>query len=1095
MPKRNDIKKILLIGSGPIIIGQACEFDYSGTQACRALRDEGYKVILVNSNPATIMTDPETADVTYIEPLTTEMLEMIIEKERPEAILPTMGGQTALNLAVELSERGILEKYNVELIGAKLPAIKKAEDRELFKKAMESIGLEVPRSMNVTTMEEGLEAVEHVKFPAIIRPSFTLGGTGGSIAYNMEEYKVNLKRALELSPVHLVLIEESIIGWKEFELEVMRDCRDNVVIICSIENVDPMGIHTGDSITVAPAQTLTDKEYQRMRDASINIIREIGVDTGGSNIQFALNPDNGRMVVIEMNPRVSRSSALASKATGFPIAKIAAKLAVGLTLDEIPNDITRETPASFEPTIDYVVTKFPRFAFEKFPDADSTLTIQMKSVGEAMSIGRTFKESLGKALRSMEIDSYGFESIDVSVDELKAKLKIPKSDRIWHVAQSFRLGMSIEEVHELTNIDPWFLHNIKQIIEVEDKITKQRAKNADVLISPEMLREAKEHGLSDRRIAGLLETDEKSIREERKKNKIGPVYKLIDTCAAEFKAYTPYLYSTYERPFYSIDRNGKHTPPMVECEAGPTQRKKIIILGSGPNRIGQGIEFDYCCVHAVYALKEIGFETIMINCNPETVSTDYDTSDKLYFEPLTLEDVMSIIEKEKPEGVVVQFGGQTPLKLAVPLEREGVKILGTSPDSIDRAEDRERFKTLLERLDLRQPESGTAKSVEEAVRIAAGIGYPVMVRPSYVLGGRAMEIVYDEVSIKDYMNRAVKASPEHPVLVDRYLEDAIEIDVDAISDGKDVIVGGVMEHIEEAGIHSGDSACTIPPHSLSPEIIEEIKVYTRLLAIDLNVIGLMNIQYAVKDNDIYILEVNPRASRTIPFVSKATGIPLAKMAAKVMAGRTLKELGLTSEINISHTAVKEAVFPFDRFAGVDTILGPEMKSTGEAMGIDKDFGRAYSKAETSSKNTMPLKGRVFISVKDKDKPSLPLMVGKFIEMGFSVTATGGTAAFLSEHGLKVDTVYKVGEGRPDIVDLIKNNEINFVINTVSDAKAQRDSFSIRESALRQGVPYTTTISGAKAAVNAIEVVLKEDLSVRSLQEYHKDISGLRTKKD
>jgi carbamoyl-phosphate synthase large subunit len=1093
LPKRNDIKKILLIGSGPIIIGQACEFDYSGTQACRALREEGYKVILVNSNPATIMTDPETADVTYIEPLTSGMLEMIIEKERPEAILPTMGGQTALNLAVELSEKGILEKYNVELIGAKLPAIKKAEDRELFKKAMESIGLEVPRSMNVTTMEEGLEAVEHVKFPAIIRPSFTLGGTGGSIAYNMEEYKVNLKRALELSPVHLVLIEESIIGWKEFELEVMRDCRDNVVIICSIENVDPMGIHTGDSITVAPAQTLTDKEYQRMRDASINIIREIGVDTGGSNIQFALNPDNGRMVVIEMNPRVSRSSALASKATGFPIAKIAAKLAVGLTLDEIPNDITRETPASFEPAIDYVVTKFPRFAFEKFPDADSTLTIQMKSVGEAMSIGRTFKESLGKALRSMEIDSYGFESVDVSVDELKARLKIPKSDRIWHVAQSFRLGMSIEEVYELTRIDPWFLHNIKQIIEVEDKITKQRAKNADVLISPEMLREAKEHGLSDRRIAGLIGTDEKSVREERKKNKIEPVYKLIDTCAAEFKAYTPYLYSTYERPFYSIAGDGKHTPHIVECEAEPTQRKKIIILGSGPNRIGQGIEFDYCCVHAVYALKEIGFETIMINCNPETVSTDYDTSDKLYFEPLTLEDVMSIIEKEKPEGVVVQFGGQTPLKLAVPLEREGVKILGTSPDSIDRAEDRERFKTLLERMDLRQPESGTAKSVEEAVRIAAGIGYPVMVRPSYVLGGRAMEIVYDEVSIKDYMKRAVKASPEHPVLVDKYLEDAIEIDVDAISDGKDVIVGGVMEHIEEAGIHSGDSACSIPPHSLSSEIIEQIKIYTRLLAIELNVIGLMNIQYAVKDNDIYILEVNPRASRTIPFVSKATGIPLAKMAAKVMAGMSLKDLGLTSEIKISHTAVKEAVFPFDRFAGVDTILGPEMKSTGEAMGIDKDFGRAYSKAETSSKNTMPLKGRVFISVKDKDKPSLPPMAGKLIEMGFSVTATGGTAAFLGVHGLKVDTVYKVGEGRPDIVDLIKNNEINFVINTVSDAKAQRDSFSIRESALRQGVPYTTTLSGAKAAVNAIEVVLKEDLSVRSLQEYHKDISGLRTK--
>jgi carbamoyl-phosphate synthase large subunit len=1081
LPKRDDIKKILLIGSGPIIIGQACEFDYSGTQACRALRDEGYKVVLVNSNPATIMTDPETADATYIEPLTSEMLEMIIAKERPEAVLPTMGGQTALNLAVELSKNGVLEKYNVELIGAKLPAIKKAEDRELFKKAMENIGQEVPRSRHVSSMEEGLEAVEYVKFPAIIRPSFTLGGTGGSIAYNIEEYRVNLKRALELSPVHQSLIEESVIGWKEFELEVMRDCRDNVVIICSIENLDPMGIHTGDSITVAPAQTLTDKEYQRMRDAAIDIIREIGVDTGGSNIQFALNPDNGRMVVIEMNPRVSRSSALASKATGFPIAKIAAKLAVGLTLDEIPNDITRETPASFEPAIDYVVTKFPRFAFEKFPDADPTLTIQMKSVGEAMSIGRTFKESLGKALRSMEIDSYGFEDVKVNIDDLKARLKIPKSDRLWHVAQSFRFGMSIQEVYELTHIDPWFLNNIRQIVEFENKLRR------DGMKTPEILREAKEYGLSDRRIAGLIGRDEKAVRDERKRSKIEPVYKLIDTCSAEFKAYTPYLYSTYERPFYSIAKDGHYTPQMVECEAEPTQKKKIIILGSGPNRIGQGIEFDYCCVHAVYALRELGFETIMINCNPETVSTDYDTADKLYFEPLTLEDVLSIIDTEKPEGVVVQFGGQTPLKLAVPLESEGVKILGTSPDSIDRAEDRERFKTLLEKLDLKQPQSGTAKSVAEAVKIASGIGYPVMVRPSYVLGGRAMEIVYDEASIHDYMKRAVKASPEHPVLVDKYLEDAIEIDVDAISDGKDVIVGGVMEHIEEAGIHSGDSACSIPPHSLSSEIIGKIKTYTRLLAIELNVIGLMNIQYAVKDNEIYILEVNPRASRTIPFVSKATGVPLAKMAAKVMAGRTLRELGLTSEVEISHTAVKEAVFPFDRFAGVDTLLGPEMKSTGEAMGIDKDFGRAYSKAETSSKNSMPLKGRVFISVKDKDKPALPRLAERLIEMGFSVTATSGTAAYLGERGLRVDTVYKVGEGRPDIVDMIKNNEINFVINTVADSKAQKDSFSIRESALRHGVPYTTTLSGAKAAVNAIEVVLKEELSVRSLQEYHKDI--------
>lgn len=1095
MPKRTDINKILIIGSGPIIIGQACEFDYSGTQACRALRDEGYRVILVNSNPATIMTDPEMADSTYIEPLTADVLEMIIKKEMPDALLPTMGGQTALNLAVELAERGVLERYNVELIGARLEAIKKAEDRELFKEAMERIGLEVPRSAYVSSLNEGLDAINHINFPVIIRPSFTLGGTGGGVAYNIEEYKENLKRAIELSPVHQVLIEESVIGWKEFELEVMRDCKDNVVIICSIENLDPMGIHTGDSITVAPVQTLTDKEYQRMRDAAIAIIREIGVDTGGSNIQFALNPEDGRMVVIEMNPRVSRSSALASKATGFPIAKIAAKLAVGLRLDEIPNDITKETPASFEPTIDYVVVKFPRFAFEKFPDADPTLTTQMKSVGEAMAIGRTFKEALCKAIRSIEIDSYGFEHMDATIEETKMKLKTPNSERIWFVAHAFRLGMGIQEVYELTGIDPWFLNNIRQIVEMERTI---RVSSTPYSLLPTILREAKEYGFSDRRIASLLNTNEKTIRNYRRDCKIEPVYKIIDTCSAEFKAHTPYLYSTYERPYFRIQNTEYRTrteekslfsgvcglSSVLDCESNPIERKKIIILGSGPNRIGQGIEFDYCCVHAVFALKELGYETIMINCNPETVSTDYDTADRLYFEPLTLEDVLSVIRKENPVGVIVQFGGQTPLKLAVPLENEGVRILGTSPDSIDRAEDRERFKELLHKLRLKQPDSGTAMSFDEAIVVARAIGFPVMVRPSYVLGGRAMEIVYDEKSLKDYMEKAVKASPEHPVLIDKYLEDAIEMDVDALSDGRDVIIGGIMEHIEEAGIHSGDSACSIPPYSLSEEIINRIKEQTRKLAIELNVVGLMNIQFAVKDGEVYILEVNPRASRTVPFVSKATGVPLAKIAAKAMAGHSLKELGIISESKISHTAVKESVFPFDRFLGVDTILGPEMKSTGEVMGIDKDFGRAYSKAQTASKNTIPLSGKVFISVKDRDKPSLIPIVSKLIQMGFSIIATRGTANFLREHGLSVDVVNKVGEGRPDIVDFIKNNEIDFVINTVTGAKAQRDSFSIRDSALRNGVTYTTTISGARAAVNAIEALLKENVSIKSLQEYH-----------
>ncbi len=1134
MPKRTDIKKILLIGSGPIVIGQACEFDYSGTQACKALREEGYKIVLVNSNPATIMTDPEIADATYIEPLSLEILELVIKKERPDAILPTMGGQTALNLAVELSESGILDKYSVELIGAKLPAIKKAEDRQLFKEAMRKIGLEVPVSYAVTSATEGLSAIESIGFPAILRPAFTLGGTGGGIAYNIEEYKALLEKGLKLSPAQQVLVEESVLGWKEYELEVMRDSRDNVVIICSIENFDPMGVHTGDSITIAPAQTLTDKEYQRMRDASIAIIREIGVDTGGSNIQFALNPENGQMVVIEMNPRVSRSSALASKATGFPIAKIAAKLAVGYTLDEIKNDITKETPASFEPTIDYVVTKIPRFTFEKFPEADPTLTTQMKSVGEVMSIGRTFKESLQKALRSLEIDSAGFDNIEAGIDEIKAKLKTPNAERIWYVAQALREGLSVNEIHELTWIDPWFLNSIKQIVDFEKEIQDSRFKIQEKnnlqpatcnLQLVKILRNAKEYGFSDKRIAELTGKTEADIRRLRNEFGIKPAYKLVDTCAAEFEAYTPYLYSTYEKPFYSVISNEssvtskekehstnsslvtRHSLLSTDCEANPTDRKKVVILGSGPNRIGQGIEFDYCCVHAVFALRELGYETIMVNCNPETVSTDYDTADRLYFEPLTIENVLGIIELEKPEGVIVQFGGQTPLKLAVPLEREGVKILGTSPDSIDRAEDRKRFKELLHKLNLKQPESGTAMSIEEAVDIANIIDYPVMVRPSYVLGGRAMEIVYDEHSIRDYMVRAVKASPEHPILIDKYLEDAIEVDVDAISDGIDVIIGGVMEHIEEAGIHSGDSACSIPPYSLPPDVVNDIKRQTKAMAKELNVIGLMNVQFAVKQSivngqqsiektndqcpmtngyEIYILEVNPRASRTIPYVSKAIGIPFAKLAAKVMAGKTLKELGLTKEKEITHVAVKEAVFPFDKFPGVDVILGPEMKSTGEVMGIDEDFGIAYAKAQASSKNMIPTSGRVFISVKDKDKPATLKIAWKLFEMGFYLTATRGTARYLSENGIVVEVINKVMEGRPHVVDMIKNREVNFIINTVTGAQAQKDSLSIRRSALQYNIPYTTTISGARAAVMAIEMLLKRQLSIKSIQEYNKD---------
>ena len=1087
MPKREDIKKILLIGSGPIVIGQACEFDYSGTQACKALRDEGYLVVLVNSNPATIMTDPETADITYIEPLTVEILEMIIEKERPDAILPTMGGQTALNLAVKLEEGGILEKYKVELIGAKLHAIKKAEDRELFKQAMLKIGLDLPKSSTVSTLKQGLDAIEHIGFPAILRPAFTLGGTGGGIAYNIEEYTELLDKGLKLSPVSQILVEESALGWKEYELEVMRDTKDNVVIICSIENFDPMGVHTGDSITVAPAQTLTDKEYQRMRDASIAIIREIGVDTGGSNIQFALNPETGRMIIIEMNPRVSRSSALASKATGFPIAKIAAKLAVGLTLDEIRNDITRETPASFEPTIDYVVTKFPRFAFEKFPEADPLLTTQMKSVGEAMSIGRTFKESLQKALRSLENDSYGLEEVAGDLEKIKKKLKIPSAERMWYVAQALRTGMTVQEIYEHSMIDLWFLNNLREIIEFEEEI-KRSAVSSQLSAKADLVRQAKEYGFSDRRLGTLLGLQEAGIRNFRRDNNIRPVYKMVDTCAAEFAAYTPYLYSTYERPFYKLDSLKADKPErFFESEAAPTDKQKIVILGSGPNRIGQGIEFDYCCVHAVYALRELGYETIMVNCNPETVSTDYDTADRLYFEPLTIEDVLNILDTEKPIGVIVQFGGQTPLKLAVPLEKEGIKILGTSPDAIDRAEDRKRFKALLHKLNLKQPESDTVMSVEEAVAAANIIGYPVMIRPSYVLGGRAMEIVYDEDSIRNYMERTVKASPKHPILVDKYLDDAIEVDVDALSDGTDVIIGGVMEHIEEAGIHSGDSACSLPPYSLSKEIIDEIKRQSKELALELGVIGLMNVQFAVKKDEIYILEVNPRGSRTVPFVSKATGVPLSKIAAKVMTGRTLKELGITTEVQIKHVAVKEAVFPFDKFPGVDTILGPEMKSTGEVMGIDNDFGRAYAKAQAASNNKLPLAGKIVISIRDKDKPGICELVTRLYAAGFTVIATKGTATFLNEKGHDVEAINKVTEGRPHIVDLIKNKEVVFVINTVSGAQAQKDSMSIRRSALQYGVPYTTTVSGAKAVVTAIEQLQKKKINIKSIQEYHREV--------
>ena len=1067
MPKRTDIKKILLIGSGPIVIGQACEFDYSGTQACKALREEGFEVILVNSNPATIMTDPEMADRTYVEPLTPEFVARVVERERPDAILPTVGGQTALNLAVALAEDGTLDRYGVELIGAKIPAIKTAEDRNLFGAAMARIGLEMPAGFYAKTPEDALRGMRErrMDFPLIIRPSFTLGGTGGSIAYHPEELEAAVKWGLQQSPVQQVLVEESVIGWKEYELEVMRDLADNVVIICSIENFDPMGVHTGDSITVAPAQTLTDKEYQRMRDASLAIIREIGVETGGSNIQFGVNPADGRMVVIEMNPRVSRSSALASKATGFPIAKIAAKLAVGYTLDELRNDITRETPASFEPAIDYCVVKFPRWAFEKFPESDETLTTQMKSVGEVMAIGRTFKEALGKAVRSLEQDRWGLtlERPIADLEALRQKIRIPNAERCFALAEAYRRGLTTEELHALSGIDPWFLDNMREIVELEPRIAGAGLGDAGIL------RRAKQMGFSDRRIAQLTGSTEDEARQARVRSGIRPVYKMVDTCAAEFVAHTPYLYSTYEE----------------EDEAPPTGRDKVVILGSGPNRIGQGIEFDYACVHAAFALKEVGVEAIMVNCNPETVSTDYDTSDRLYFEPLTFEDVMNIVEREKPRGVIVQFGGQTPLKLVVPLQRAGVPILGTPSDAIDRAEDRKRFAALLEKLGLAQAPGATARSYDEAATIAATIGYPALVRPSYVLGGRAMQIVYDSDDLRTYMTEAVRVSPEHPILVDKFLEDALEIDVDAISDGERVVVGGVMEHVEKAGIHSGDSACALPPYSLGDDQIATIKRQTRALALELGVIGLLNIQFAIKNDTVYVLEVNPRASRTVPFVSKAIGVPLAKLATKIMLGRSLADLGFTEEREPEHIAIKEAVFPFVKFPGTDVVLGPEMKSTGEVMGIDRDFRKAYVKSQIAAGSPLPTSGKVFVSVKNRDKRAAMGIARRLVEMGFSLVATAGTAKLLTLQGMTVEPVHKVGEGyRPNIVDLMKRGEIALVFNTPEDGRARKDSSVLRRTAVMLNIPYYTTVDGAQAAIGGIEALLKGEISVRSLQEYH-----------
>ena len=1072
MAKRTDIQSILIIGAGPIIIGQACEFDYSGAQACKALREEGYKVILVNSNPATIMTDPEMADVTYIEPITWQILERIISKEKPDAILPTMGGQTALNCALDLHRHGVLEKFGVELIGATPEAIDKAEDRSKFKDAMTKIGLGSARSGVAHSMEESWTVQKELGFPTIIRPSFTMGGTGGGIAYNAEEFEAICKRGLEASPTTELLIEESLIGWKEFEMEVVRDKNDNCIIVCSIENLDPMGVHTGDSITVAPAQTLTDKEYQIMRNASLAVLREIGVDTGGSNVQFAINPDDGRMIVIEMNPRVSRSSALASKATGFPIAKIAAKLAVGFTLDELRNEITGgATPASFEPSIDYVVTKIPRFAFEKFPTADSHLTTQMKSVGEVMAIGRTFQESFQKALRGLEVGVDGMNEKTTDREVIEEELGEPGPERIWYVGDAFAQGFTMEEVHQLTHIDPWFLAQIKQIVDIELWLETQ---TLDAIDKATLLT-LKQKGFADRRLAKLMKTTDKAVREQRHAMNLRPVYKRVDTCAGEFSTDTAYMYSTYEE----------------ECESNPTDRKKIMVLGGGPNRIGQGIEFDYCCVHAAFAMREDGYETIMVNCNPETVSTDYDTSDRLYFEPLTLEDVLEIVDKEKPVGVIVQYGGQTPLKLALDLEANGVPIIGTSPDMIDAAEDRERFQKLLHELKLRQPPNRTARTEADALRLAQEIGYPLVVRPSYVLGGRAMEIVHEQRDLERYMREAVKVSHDSPVLLDRFLNDAIEVDVDCLSDGKRTFIGGVMEHIEQAGVHSGDSACSLPPYSLSQATIDELKHQTALMAKGLNVVGLMNVQFAIQQKEIdgkledivFVLEVNPRASRTVPYVSKATGLQLAKIAARCMVGQSLESQGIKDEVVPAYFSVKEAVFPFVKFPGVDTILGPEMKSTGEVMGVGRTFGEAFVKSQLGASVRLPESGKVFLSVKNSDKPRAVKVAKDLLDIGFSVVATKGTAAAIAAAGIPVTIVNKVAEGRPHIVDMIKNNEIALVVNTVEEKRtAITDSRTIRTSALAARVTTYTTMAGAEAAVEGIAHL--HDLHVFDLQSLH-----------
>ncbi len=1072
MPKREDIKKILIIGAGPIIISQACEFDYSGTQACKALKEEGFEVVLINSNPATIMTDPETADRVYIEPVTPETVCKVIEIERPDALLPTLGGQTGLNTAIEAAATGILEKYNVEMIGASVESINKAEDRELFRNAMNKIGLRIPRSGFAHNMLEVEAVSEEIGFPIIVRPSFTLGGTGGGVAYNMEELSHLAKAGLDASLITQVMLEESVLGWKEYELEVMRDHADNVVIVCSIENVDAMGVHTGDSITVAPAQTLSDKEYQKLRDASLAIMREIGVDTGGSNVQFAVNPVDGEIIVVEMNPRVSRSSALASKATGFPIAKIAAKLAVGFTLDEIPNDITGETMACFEPSIDYCVVKIPRWTFEKFPETDDILTTAMKSVGETMSIGRTFKEAFQKGLRSLEIGRAGFGADgkdpapgSVAGNELEYKLSTPNSQRLFYLKYAIEHGMPITMIYEMTGIDPWFLNQMKQIVDLEKQLTL-----AGKDIPRDLFEKAKKYGFSDKQLAYLAGLTDKQVEKNRKDLGIVPVYKLVDTCAAEFQAKTPYYYSTYES----------------ECEARVSDKKKVIILGGGPNRIGQGIEFDYCCVHASFALREEGVESIMVNSNPETVSTDYDTSDKLYFEPLTREDVLHIVEKEKPFGVIVQFGGQTPLNLATDLQKAGVPIIGTSPESIDRAEDRDLFQEMLNKLGLRQPDNGIAFSYEEAKAVARDIGYPVMVRPSFVLGGRAMKIVYDESDLEEYFDLAVQASPDKPVLIDKFLEEAFELDVDAISDGETTIIGGMMEHIEEAGIHSGDSACVLPPYSIKEEHIEEMRQAAKAIAKELNVKGLMNIQFGIMNDTVYIIEVNPRASRTIPFVSKAIGVPLAKLATKIMLGKTLAEVGLTKEVIPPYYCVKEAVMPFDRFDKVDPVLGPEMKSTGEVMGIDKDLGAAVAKAQFAAGQKLPGRGTVFISVQDKDKQAALPVARDFHAMGFTIMATRGTAQFLNDSDVPAQMVKKVSAGRPHVVDAVTNNEIQLILNTGSSTQTKEDGFEIRRAAIKYKIPYATTTDGTKAICKAITALNQEGLSVKPIQAYHQE---------